>query len=116
MLINFFTIAWRSLLKNKTASFINIAGLAVGLGTALIILLLVTEELSFDNFQVHAKDIYMLNKNQASAGGIITGHSTPGLAASEIKTNVPSGATTGTLDVKTPNGTLKSNVVFRVTK
>jgi uncharacterized protein (TIGR03437 family) len=38
------------------------------------------------------------------------------ISKSEIKTNVPSGATTGTLDVKTPNGTLKSNVVFRVTK
>ncbi len=38
------------------------------------------------------------------------------ISKSEIKTNVPSGATTGTLDVRTPNGTLKSNVVFRVTK
>jgi uncharacterized repeat protein (TIGR03803 family) len=38
------------------------------------------------------------------------------ISKSEIKTNVPSGATTGTLDVMTPKGTLKSNVVFRVTK
>jgi uncharacterized repeat protein (TIGR03803 family) len=35
---------------------------------------------------------------------------------SEITTNVPTGATTGTVDVTTPKGTLKSNVVFRVTK
>jgi uncharacterized repeat protein (TIGR03803 family) len=35
---------------------------------------------------------------------------------SEIKTNVPSGATTGTVEVKTTNNTLKSNVAFRVTK
>ena len=34
---------------------------------------------------------------------------------SEIETNVPSGATTGTVEVTTKN-TLKSNVVFRVTK
>ena len=33
-----------------------------------------------------------------------------------IKTTVPQGATTGTVKVKTPRGTLKSNVVFRVTK
>jgi hypothetical protein len=36
---------------------------------------------------------------------------------SEILTNVPAGAKTGTVTVTTPkNGTLKSNVVFRVTR
>ena len=38
------------------------------------------------------------------------------VSASFIKTTVPQGATTGTVKVKTPRGTLKSNVVFRVTK
>jgi len=38
------------------------------------------------------------------------------VSKSEIKTTVPTGATTGTVKVKTPRGTLKSNVVFRVTK
>jgi uncharacterized repeat protein (TIGR03803 family) len=38
------------------------------------------------------------------------------VSKSEIKTNVPSGATTGTVEVKTAKNTLKSNVVFRVTK
>jgi uncharacterized protein (TIGR03437 family) len=38
------------------------------------------------------------------------------VSSSEIKTAVPTGATTGTLDVMTPKGMLKSNVVFRVTK
>jgi len=38
------------------------------------------------------------------------------ISKSEIKTNVPSGATTGTVEVTTPAGTLRSNVVFRVTK
>ena len=35
--------------------------------------------------------------------------------ASEIKTKVPAGATTGIVKVTTPNGTLTSNVPFRVT-
>ncbi len=35
---------------------------------------------------------------------------------SEIKTNVPAGATTGTVEVTTPVGTLQSNVAFRVTQ
>jgi uncharacterized repeat protein (TIGR03803 family) len=38
------------------------------------------------------------------------------ISKSEIKTNVPSGATTGTVEVKTTKNTLKSNVEFRVTK
>ena len=36
--------------------------------------------------------------------------------SSEITTTVPVGATTGKVDVTTPKGTLKSNVVFRVTR
>jgi len=38
------------------------------------------------------------------------------VSGSEIETDVPSGATTGTVEVKTPKGTLTSNVVFRVTE
>jgi hypothetical protein len=38
------------------------------------------------------------------------------VSASLITTNVPTGATTGTVEVTTPKGTLKSNVAFRVTK
>ncbi len=37
------------------------------------------------------------------------------ISKSEIKTNVPSGATTGTVEVKTAKNTLESNVLFRVT-
>jgi uncharacterized repeat protein (TIGR03803 family) len=36
------------------------------------------------------------------------------VSASEIKTTVPTGATTGTIEVTTPSGTLLSNVIFRV--
>jgi uncharacterized repeat protein (TIGR03803 family) len=38
------------------------------------------------------------------------------ISKSEIKANVPSGATTGTVELKTTKNTLNSNVVFRVTK
>ena len=38
------------------------------------------------------------------------------VSKSLITTTVPAGATTGTVKVTTPKGTLKSNVVFRVTK
>ncbi len=38
------------------------------------------------------------------------------VSASSITTNVPTGATTGKVEVTTPKGTVKSNVAFRVTK
>ena len=38
------------------------------------------------------------------------------ISKSEIRTNVPSGATTGTVKVKTTENMLKSNVAFQVTK
>jgi uncharacterized protein (TIGR03437 family) len=38
------------------------------------------------------------------------------VSKSEIKTTVPTGATTGTVEVTIPKGTVKSNVVFRVEK
>jgi uncharacterized repeat protein (TIGR03803 family) len=38
------------------------------------------------------------------------------VSSSEITTAVPTGATTGTVEVTTPKGTLKSNVAFRVTQ
>jgi uncharacterized protein (TIGR03437 family) len=38
------------------------------------------------------------------------------ISKSKIETDVPSGATTGPVEVKTPKNTLKSNVAFRVTK
>jgi hypothetical protein len=37
------------------------------------------------------------------------------VAASEITATVPTGATTGYVEVTTPGGTLKSNMKFRVT-
>ena len=36
------------------------------------------------------------------------------VSASEIKTTVPTGATTGTVQVTTPSGTLSSDVIFSV--
>jgi putative ABC transport system permease protein len=48
MLRNYLKIAWRNLLKNKMYSFINIGGLAIGMAVAMLIGLLVWDELSFN--------------------------------------------------------------------
>lgn len=48
MLKNYCLVAWRSLMKNKLFSFINIAGLSVGLAGCMLILLYIHHEISFD--------------------------------------------------------------------
>lgn len=61
MLKNYLKIAWRNLLKNRTFSFINIAGLASGLACFIMIALYVTDELSYDRFHEKAGRIYRVN-------------------------------------------------------
>jgi len=58
MLRNYFKIAWRSLLKNKTATIINILGLTLGISACLIIYLDTSFELSYDNFHPGKERIY----------------------------------------------------------
>ncbi|MCE7040626.1 ABC transporter permease [Dyadobacter sp. CY312] len=67
MIRNYFKIAWRSLLKNRFYSLINGAGLTIGLGVGILILLWVQDELSFDRFHKQADDIYKL-ENRVGTG------------------------------------------------
>ena len=61
MIKNYFKIAFRNLWKNKGFSAINIAGLAVGLATCLLMLFYVTDELSYDKFNTKANRIYRVD-------------------------------------------------------
>lgn len=58
---NYFTIAWRTILKSKGYSFINTSGLAVGLCACLLIGLYVKHELSYDRFHEKASRIFRVN-------------------------------------------------------
>ncbi len=60
MIKNYFIIAWRNLLKNKTFSLINIAGLSIGLACTMLILLYVKDEISFDKFHKNVNNIYRI--------------------------------------------------------
>ncbi|MEZ4776786.1 MAG: FtsX-like permease family protein [Bacteroidia bacterium] len=55
---NYLKIAWRSMLRQKLYSFINIGGLAIGLTCFLLISLYVQHELSYDRFYENAGRIY----------------------------------------------------------
>ncbi|MES2006192.1 MAG: ABC transporter permease [Bacteroidota bacterium] len=60
MLRNYFKIAWRSLMKNKIFSFINIFGLSIGLTCCLLIALYLNNELNYDKQHPDADRIYQL--------------------------------------------------------
>lgn len=61
MLKNYLKVAIRNLWKNKSFSAINIFGLAIGIGTCLLITLYVLDELSFDKFNKNSARIYRAN-------------------------------------------------------
>ncbi|HUR12288.1 MAG TPA: ABC transporter permease [Flavitalea sp.] len=58
MLKNYFLIAWRNMLKSKTYSAINIAGLAIGLAAFWLIVMYIADELSYDRYHTNAHRIY----------------------------------------------------------
>jgi putative ABC transport system permease protein len=55
---NYAKLAYRHMLRQKGYSFINIAGLAIGMACTILILLWVRDELSFDRFHAHKQDLY----------------------------------------------------------
>ncbi|HDZ27427.1 MAG TPA: ABC transporter permease, partial [Candidatus Aminicenantes bacterium] len=61
MFKNYVKIAIRNLLRNKLYSFLNIAGLAIGIACCVLILLYVQDELSFDRFHEKADRIFRVN-------------------------------------------------------
>ncbi|HVW95080.1 MAG TPA: ABC transporter permease [Mucilaginibacter sp.] len=63
MITQYIKTAYRSVLKNKGFTAINIFGLAFGLATCLFILLYVVDELSFDRYNTNAGRIYRINED-----------------------------------------------------
>jgi putative ABC transport system permease protein len=58
MFRNYLKIAWRNIIRHKTSSVINVAGLAVGFAAFLLIFLVVRYEQSFDQFHVHKNQLF----------------------------------------------------------
>ena len=58
MLKNYFLVALRAFRRNKTFSFINIIGLAIGISASLVIYLLVQYDFNFDKFEKDGARIY----------------------------------------------------------
>ncbi|WP_336517778.1 ABC transporter permease [Pollutibacter soli] len=89
MLKNFFKLTFRNLGRNKGFTFINIAGLAIGMASAILILLWILNETSYDNFHANKDRIYELWNRSDRKGSIGTWNTTPKVAARIIEKDYP---------------------------
>ncbi|MGV3558686.1 hypothetical protein [Larkinella arboricola] len=55
MLRNFLKTTWRSLIRNRSYALINITGLTLGLGVAIVLFWIVRFEYSFDRLMQRTK-------------------------------------------------------------
>ena len=70
MFRNYFKTTWRNLVRNKIYSLINIAGLSIGLACAMLIILYVKDEVSYDRFHANAGNIYRIVTQGLSKNGV----------------------------------------------
>ena len=68
MIQNYLKIAWRTIIRNKSYSAINIAGLTVGIAACLLIFVVIQYELSFDTYQPGYKSTYRIVTKHDRAG------------------------------------------------
>lgn len=64
-------IAWRNIIKSPLYTFINVAGLALGLALCMLITLFVKDELSFDQFFTKKDEIYRIVAEESTPEGEI---------------------------------------------
>ena len=89
MFKNYIKIAWRNLWKSRGYSALNIFGLAIGITCASLILLWVSDELSFDAVFPKQDTVFYLPTNQKYEGEWDTYYSTPMLLARDLKQEIP---------------------------
>src|SRR5687768_14757268 len=86
---SYFKMAWRNLLKNKRLFAINLTGLALGIGTCVIIMLFVVDELSYDRYNEKADRIIRVVLKGKVNGEVIKEAVTPAPVASTLKSEFP---------------------------
>ena len=89
MIKNFIKTALRSLLKNRGYSFLNIAGLAIGITCASLIFLWVQDEITFNHNFAKRDVLYKVYENQTYEGKTSTFFGTPGPMAKAMIAEIP---------------------------
>ena len=89
MLTNYFKIVLRSINRQKFYFFINIFGLSIGMASTILILLFVTDELSYDRFHSDADRTYRVGIHGRLAGQEFNGCTSAAPMAGVLSTEIP---------------------------
>jgi putative ABC transport system permease protein len=89
MFINFFKAAWRSVLRGRVYSVLNILGLAIGMAVALLIGLWVHHQLSYDRFLPGYEQAYQVKYNYTNGSELRTQSEVCIPLADALKKDVP---------------------------
>lgn len=89
MFKNYLTIALRNIRRSKIYSFINIFGLSLGLACAMLIILYVKDEVSYDRFHKNVHNIYRVVSKSSFKGEERKSSHTGYLQGPRFAANVP---------------------------
>lgn len=89
MLRNYIKIAIRNLKKNKGFTVINVIGLAIGISSAILILLWVRSEMTYNRTFAKTDQLYIVGNKDKWNGNIEVYFTTPKPMAEVIKTDFP---------------------------
>ncbi len=97
MIKNYLKIAWRSLMKNKIFSFINIFGLSVGLTCCMLITIYLYHEVNYDKYHKNVDQLYQLSTIFTGNGKESKTPNTPAPMAAAMQKEYPEIAATARL-------------------
>ncbi|MEQ9438991.1 MAG: ABC transporter permease [Cyclobacteriaceae bacterium] len=89
MFRNYIKVALRNLVSNKVYSLLNIGGLAIGIATALLILLWVADEISYDRYHTNADQLYRSIVHWDVGGQQVSYTATPAPFGAFIQSGIP---------------------------
>ncbi len=88
-MLSFLKLFFRNALRTKTFTFLNVMGLAVGMASFILIMLWVSDELSYDSYNVNADRIYRVNMYTRLNGTEGTNTYCPAPLATAVKDDYP---------------------------
>ncbi|HEV3252335.1 MAG TPA: ABC transporter permease, partial [Puia sp.] len=89
MIRNFLKIAFRNLWRSKGFSAINILGLTVGMASAILILLWIENEMSFDGFHKNKDSLYEAWDRETFDTELNCWNTTPKILGPTLKLDYP---------------------------
>mgnify|MGYP000035305751 CR=1 FL=1 len=89
MFKNYLKIAWRNLIKDKTFTLINVIGLSVAFGVAILLSMAAFFDLGYNKFHENGDSIYKIYKVQQTPKGPEAGMSQSAPFAGALRTEVP---------------------------